>query len=631
MSEASNVAEQTALISVAALSFAAPAAMEVIAPIAVPAAILATIGIRLQKGCAKHTCETAIEAALSDLKAHPELTETDFLRARTLLEKTSRPIDLTPGDLVEAADSEGFTSNLANRLLQGVDFEAGDDAPRTILTLAFRRCVDVARRDKAFRAELTETLLLDLSQEAKKLTAALSRVETNTDVIRGDVAELKAMVQSLQRAQEAEQAGIGPQVLIDLARRMRATVDNTEDAMRELTRAVDIAIDLQERGRQTSNHPDFIDTVLKRAAELSAKGEYEQVAEDIDAALEEDQARFVAGQIRLLDMGIQNDLLIPDPESAAKRIVQKADLRAGGPAEFDTLRAIQEEWQVRGRDKGLVLDQEVAIALAEIIVTRATTDLERGIAFDDLGVTLCERGERESGTDKLTRSIEAFNSALKSWPREEDPMRWAATQNNLGNALRTLGQRESGTERLEQAVAAYEEALKEWTRDRVPLDWAATQNNLGTALLTLGERESGTERLEQAVAAFQDALKEYTRDRVPLYWATTQNNLGNTLLALGQRESGTERLEQAVAACQAALKERTRDRVPLDWAQTHGNLASVEWALFDKTGDTSHLDREEEFLAAAREVFEDAGATYYLEIAESIAAKIAQRRASTKP
>jgi hypothetical protein len=45
-----------------------------------------------------------------------------------------------------------------------------------------------------------------------------------------------------------------------------------------------------------------------------------------------------------------------------------------------------------------------------------------------------------------------------------------------------LGERASGTVRLEEAVTAYREALQERTREQVPLDWAMTQNNLGNAL-----------------------------------------------------------------------------------------------------------------------------------------------------
>ena len=43
-------------------------------------------------------------------------------------------------------------------------------------------------------------------------------------------------------------------------------------------------------------------------------------------------------------------------------------------------------------------------------------------------------------------------------------------------------------------MAAYTEALKERTREQVPLDWAATQNNLDNALTILGERESSEGR-----------------------------------------------------------------------------------------------------------------------------------------
>ena len=59
-----------------------------------------------------------------------------------------------------------------------------------------------------------------------------------------------------------------------------------------------------------------------------------------------------------------------------------------------------------------------------------------------------------------------------------------------------------GQSALSRPVAAYTEALKEHTREQEPLKWAATQNNLGVALTTLGKREPGPERLKRAVAAY---------------------------------------------------------------------------------------------------------------------------------
>ena len=169
---------------------------------------------------------------------------------------------------------------------------------------------------------------------------------------------------------------------------------------------------------------------------------------------------------------------------------------------------------------------------------------------------------------------------------------------------------------MEEAVTAFENALKELTREKLPMQWASTQNNLGNALSSLGERESGTQRLEQAVTAYENALKEWTREKVPLDWATTQNNLGNALRDLGERESGTQRLEQAVTAYENALKEWTREKVPLDWAGTQMNIAGVYFAFFKKTSDAGHLATARGHMADALEVFEAAGATYYIDAAK---------------
>jgi len=48
--------------------------------------------------------------------------------------------------------------------------------------------------------------------------------------------------------------------------------------------------------------------------------------------------------------------------------------------------------------------------------------------------------------------------------------------------LSVLGEREGGMAHLEEAVAAFRAALEELPRDQVPLYWATTQNDLGIAL-----------------------------------------------------------------------------------------------------------------------------------------------------
>ena len=60
---------------------------------------------------------------------------------------------------------------------------------------------------------------------------------------------------------------------------------------------------------------------------------------------------------------------------------------------------------------------------------------------------------------------------------------------------------------IETLIAAYSDALEVQSRDDRPLEWAATQNNLGNALLSLGEHEGDTRRLEAAAAAYSDASR----------------------------------------------------------------------------------------------------------------------------
>jgi tetratricopeptide (TPR) repeat protein len=158
-----------------------------------------------------------------------------------------------------------------------------------------------------------------------------------------------------------------------------------------------------------------------------------------------------------------------------------------------------------GRDYGSNVHLITSIILRQKLLDAASSDDERSIAQDRLGIALWRLGERESGTGLLEEAVAAFRAALEEYTRARVPLQWAETQNNLGSALGTLGERESGTARLEEAIAAFRAALEERTRARVPLDWATTQNNLGNAL------------------------------KAPRYWDTCQSNLERVLKLLEER------------------------------------------------------------------------------------------------
>ena len=470
-------------------------------------------------------------------------------------------------------------------------------------------------------------------------------------------------------------AGITETALIELARRTATDTQDLEGAWAELQNAMEIAVRVQEDGHKTSNHGDFVDEVMRRVAELARDGEYTSASAEIDAALEDEVAASESRQLRLIDKGIDIALLDGDSAGAAKLLVRKADMEAGGKAAFGDLRALWQSYFGNGRDKGIALDLKVSIDLAHITLDRATTADQRGAALNYLAISLGTLGERDSDTMRLEQAVVAYQRALEELTQDRVPMDWAMTQNNLGTALGTLGERDSGTERLEQAAVAYQRALVESTQERAPsswataqnnlgnvlrilgerlsdtklleqavwayqraleerkqddvtMDWAVTQNNLGNALQALGARDSDTKRLEQAVVAFQRALEAQTQDHVPMDWAKAQNNLGTALKALGEHDSDTMRLENARGTYKRALEERTQERVPIEWASTQGNLAGVELAFFDKNGLSAHLDTAQAHADAAHAVFEATGASHYLAVLQKLRDKIAARRAA---
>ena len=510
----------------------------------------------------------------------------------------------------------------------------------------------------------------------------IARVEASVDAM---PEKMVAIFEKKEEAQRAESAGVQRFVILQLAKRI-TNVETIEQALIELDRAVEIAIKVQEEGARGSNSGAFVDEVLRRVAALSRRGLFDEAADEADNAFaqwqaEEQERRQTAlqGGLKLLDSSIEQNMLRRDAKAVARLEAQKIDLEhLEAKACFDALWSVQDEYYVRGRDRGVNFDLEVAIGLAQIAVGRASGFEQRGQAYNDLGITLSVLGERESDPARLMQAVEASREALKERTRERAPLDWAMTQNNLGNALQALGERESNPallmqavealrealkehtrerapldwamrqsnlgnalqalgERegdpalLRQAVEALREALKERTRERTPLDWAMTQNNFGIVLRVLGERESDPALLRQAVEASREALKEYTRERAAHQWAITQNNLGNALRVVGERGSDPALLRQAVEAYREALKERTRERAPYDWAQTRGNMAIAFLTIYRLAGEEADRAQALEAVEDALAVHRDANAVHDIAKAEALRAQILAAAPSPTP
>jgi tetratricopeptide (TPR) repeat protein len=443
---------------------------------------------------------------------------------------------------------------------------------------------------------------------ALKVVQAIRNWENEQGNVGSTAEQVVAALEARGLLGASELAGLQRKTIISLAIRLRPDVLDFEQAVTELERAVEVALEVIAKGERGTNEESFVNAVLAQVADKVRNDDLEGGASAIDQALAELDAQHRRAQVVLLEEGVKVDTLRRDAVAVARRI--ELIVAIEHPAERPTWRpdfaACLDEFERDGEEKGINLSLEVAAEFARRMRDTAGDADERGAALNRLGNALQTLGRRENGTARLAEAVAAYRAALGEMTRDRVPLAWARTQNNLGSALQSLGERESGTARLTEAVDAYRAALEECVRERVPLDWAITQNNLANALAALGVRESGTARLTEAVAAYRAALEERTRDRVPLAWARTQNNLGSALQTLGERESGTARLIEAVDACRAALAELTRDRVPLDWGTTQNNLGNALHRLGERESGTARLiEAVDAYRAALEEMTRD--------------------------
>jgi tetratricopeptide (TPR) repeat protein len=444
----------------------------------------------------------------------------------------------------------------------------------------------------------------------------LTDVQATRITIRGvtvgyTVEELVAALEARGLLPASELAGLQRRMIITLAKRLKPDERlDFDQALTELERAVEVALDVIARGERGTNDDAFVNAVLARVAENIRSEDLDGGARAVDDGLAELKAGYQRSQVALLEEGVTVDILRRDAVSVARRIENLVSIKQ--PVERSAWRG---EFRKRfnvfyedGKQRGINFSLSVAVELARRMLARSRDGVERGSAAALVGRALRHLGKREVGTERLEQALIAFQEALEEQKRDLVPLEWAATQNRIGLTLLRLGEREAGTERLEQAVEVFREALSERKREIVPLEWAQTQNNLGAAFMYLSQRKPGREDLNQAKTAFQNALEEWKEEVAPDEWAIAQRNLtaavasiakedtsiGGLLSLLGGstwREGQREELEQAVIAHNKMLETQTRELVPLAWAMTHYNIGDLLLALGKREFGTQRLEQ----------------------------------------
>jgi len=437
-----------------------------------------------------------------------------------------------------------------------------------------------------------------------------------------------------------------------------------DTAYNGLRAALAAAADIKARGALPQNTGDQLQAVLREVARLNDLGERQAAADTLDEAM----AQIEAQREAIFNLQLDQDRILNNPEAAAKRLIQNLHQSAPPGGVWNATHDLLIDWREKGETQGSPFDLQVALHLAKNNWTRAKGGQKTAAVFD-LGTCNLAIGERSAADGPLKQAVKVFREALKLAPRRSDPENWATIQNSLGIALRKLGERQQDPARLNAAIDAYTDALTVRTRTAAPMDWAMTQNNLGTALASLGERQQDPTHLNAAIDAFTAALTAYTRTAAPMDWAATQNNLGNALRALGERQQDPARLNAAIDAITAALTvytraadpmgwamtqnnfglalrwladltadpdplhraqaaydmcllERTQDNVPFDWARTQWNLADLALVRHRLALDPAHLVTAQQYLDAARAVFEEGPSDHQLARCDELQTRI---------
>jgi tetratricopeptide (TPR) repeat protein len=164
--------------------------------------------------------------------------------------------------------------------------------------------------------------------------------------------------------------------------------------------------------------------------------------------------------------------------------------------------------------------------------------------------------ERNSGLNHLEDAVNAFQSSLDEFPRENFPAAWALIQHDCAIALTRLGEQQEESDYLLEAVGRVNSALEVWTYEYFPWNWARAQTTLSCIFIRLGERqeEGRISYLESAVVACQKAEQVHTLDSAPLLWAKNQNVLASALYYLGQVQHDLAILKKSLRAYSSALE-----------------------------------------------------------------------------
>lgn len=232
-----------------------------------------------------------------------------------------------------------------------------------------------------------------------------------------------------------------------------------------------------------------------------------------------------------------------------------------------------------------------------------------------------------TGTDRgdnVRQAVYNYENALKIFIKDEYPLQYATTQNNLGLAYIALPATtlEERTKNIINAIKCYEDVLDIRKKDEYPNRHALTQNRLGLTYtyLAAATPEQRAQNILNAIECYETALQIYKKDKYPGGYAMTQNNIGNAYMdspALTS-EQRVQNITKAIKCYKAALEIRKKDANPLQYAVYQNNLGTayrVSPAPNAEEKEQNHRNATECFKVALEIIKKDEYPHYYCLVA----------------
>lgn len=328
---------------------------------------------------------------------------------------------------------------------------------------------------------------------------------------------------------------------------------------------------------------------------------------------------------------LESEEWTPDPLERGRELLKRATVATDRANYADAGRLLDEaEGLVRGVDDELLADVLYQRGYLELRLGDPDAALDR---FDE-----AHRGYREAGSDdEIWARVSAANALSDLGRYDEALARYADARERIveldeSQALATLemeigltlartGQPRAARDRYERALAGYEEHGSE-------VDVARCLQNLGSTLKDLGHVDEAIDahrrareiyrrygmrshevdcdvniahvrwqqgHWQRAIEAYERARAAYEELGLPTEVADCDDGIGALLTELGRPEEAEELHRRALAAY------REHGELPVEAAICERNLGHTLDHLGEHDGARAHI-------AAAREVFEEAGA-----------------------